>query len=281
MASPELDKRLDRTQSPSAAFGRTKADLNITDNVVSSAQLAKQVSDTRTAPAPASESFTNFDRSVEDAMWLLIYAADTGRNVDDATRNSILRAKAVGSAGWDETIAANLLAALTKLAAQLNPVTADSLRASTDETKPTINSLRKWTFILAVPIILVSLLSFVSSSISSAIRTDISTANELAVKLRAELGTSMAAKGGTSDSPALPKVLEGDVITQLQLYASTIRAIEARTRQLNWFVLHIERDPFAKYQWSKTLSDADNETNQKDLKKKFQLPVGLPDMPRL
>lgn len=47
------------------------------------------------------------------------------------------------------------------------PVTADSLKASySNLVDPDIQSLRKWTCILAIPIILFSALGFVSSSIS-------------------------------------------------------------------------------------------------------------------
>ena len=131
----------------------------------------------------------DFPRAVDDAMRLLVYSAETGRSVDDTTRTSILRAKAATSAGWDDTQAASLLAALTKLADELKPVTAESLEASADRlTKPTIKTLRLWACLLAIPIFLFSVLGFVTSSISSAIRTDIATANELVVKLRGSWG---------------------------------------------------------------------------------------------
>jgi len=61
-----------------------------------------------------------------------------------------------------------------------------------------------------------------------------------------------------------------------------VRAIDARARQLNWFVFKAERDPFAEYRWNRKLSDKEQETNkanQEMLKAKFQLPVGLPNMP--
>jgi len=228
----------------------------------------------------------DFPRSVDDALRLLVYAAETGKTVDDAIRTSILRAKTAANAGWDETIAANLLAALTKLTADLSPVTAESLKASCGKlTKPTITSLRWWALILAIPIILFSVLGFVTSSISTAIRTNISTANDLLVKLRSELGTYAAPSAGTSENPKLPQGLnEADVITQLQQYASTVRAIDARSRQLNMLVFGAERDPFAKYRWNRKLSekegDKQNEDNQQILRDKFQLPVGLANMPK-
>ena len=231
---------------------------------------------------PISEPHPNFSRVVDDAMWLLMHAAETGRPVDDATRNNILHAKAAVDAGWGDAEAANLLSALTKLAAELSPVTADSLRASCSGlTKPAITTLRWWTAVLAVPIILFSVLGFVSSAISNAIRTDIVTANELVVKLRGELGTERAPTAGTAAKPELPKGLnEGDVITQLQQYASTIRAIDARARQLNWFVFNSEWDHFADVRWNPHRSPDENKKRQELFNAQFQIPAKFTNMPQ-
>src|ERR1035438_2985024 len=68
-------------------------------------------------------------KALTHAEQLLGYAAESGIEVDAGIRDSILRARAAGSAGWDETTVADLLEALTVLAAKLKPVTADSLRA--------------------------------------------------------------------------------------------------------------------------------------------------------
>src|SRR5262249_9671587 len=158
-----------------------------------------------------------FARMVDDASLLLTHAAETGTEVDATTRATILNAKATANLDWNYADAGNLLAAIGVLTAKLK-VTASSLRASKcDRINPDIKSLRRWTLILAAPIILFSVLSFVSSSISTTIRTDITNANELLVKLRAELGTKAAPTSGTPDKPALPQGLnEGDVLTQLQ-----------------------------------------------------------------
>jgi hypothetical protein len=263
------------------------------------------------ATALAPDPTPNFDGAVNDAMCLLMYAAKIGKKVDETTRTSVLRAKGATSAGADDTVKANLLAALTTLAADMHPVTAESLRASCDsQTKPTIGRLRVWTWVLAVLIILFSAIAFVSSSLSSTIRTDIKTANELAVKLRSELGTKDAPKGG-SPGKLLPAGLnEGEVITDLQQYASTIRAIDARARQLNWFVFKAEWDPFSQYRWQanpslgiedearfkqrqQRLPEAAqptqlsqsrnlllNQIHQEELRERFQLTVGLPNMPK-
>src|SRR5205085_11837473 len=74
----------------------------------------------------------------------------------------------------------------------------------------------------------------------------------------------------TASKPApLPAGLDqADVITELQLYASTIRAIDARARQLNVLVFRAERDPFASLR-----------KDPEKIHSKFQLPLGLLNLP--
>jgi len=249
----------------------------------------KLQSDNATRPelAPSgSDTTPSFGRVLDDAMLLLTHAAETGTAVDEATRTSILSARAATNLDWNCPGAANLLAALATLAAKLKPVTADSLRAScSNSLDPDIRSLRRWTYILTVPIIVFSVLSFVSSSIATGIRTDITTANALVVKLRGEVGTPDAPTAGTKEKPALPAGLnEGDVITELQQYASTVRAIDAQSRQLNWFVLRVENDPYAylrSHQQSSAI-EAEEDKSHPTLRERFQLPVplGVSDMPK-
>src|SRR5579862_6068028 len=83
----------------------------------------------RGAAATYPEPPAYFGEALEDAERLLKYAAETGTDIDDDVRDHILQARAANSDGWDEATAANLLAALAKLAAQLKPVTVDSLKA--------------------------------------------------------------------------------------------------------------------------------------------------------
>ena len=184
------------TPSPDAKAASTTADIT-------PIQSARAIQGARTSSGPL--TIPDFGRVVDDAMLLLTHAAETGTEVDETTRTSILNATTAPNPNWNEPSAAKLLAGLATLAAKLRPVTADSLRESySNLVDPDIQSLRKWTFILAIPIILFSALGFVSSSISAAIRTDIATANELAVKLRAELGSPASPKGGTPEK-ALPE----------------------------------------------------------------------------
>jgi hypothetical protein len=217
---------------------------------------------------PAHDVPAYFAAALDDAERLLKYAAEIGIDVDDITRNSILEARATIGSGWNPKTAANLLAALTKLSAQLKPVTAESLR--TFNTGATVHSYWIVAICLAACIVPFSLASFVSSGISQTIKADIATANDLAVKLGTQFGSppaeaATAAPGAPSGpAPSAPPGLSRvEVVTELQTFASTIRAIHARARQLDWFIFNTVRDPFSGL-------------GGDEYKSKFQLPVPLP-----
>lgn len=197
---------------------------------------------------------------------LIGYAAEAGIEIDADTRNAVLQARLAGDGRWNEQTASNLLSAVTKLAAWLKPVTAQSLKACITDARPTVRSYRRVAIFLAILIIPFSLATFVTSAVSEAIRKDIDTANGLAVKLRAQLGPPPDT--ATQATPPPPSdIKQVDVITELQEYASAIRSIDGRARQLNVFVLFAERDP-----------NADIRTKPRELHEKFQLPHGLPDL---
>jgi hypothetical protein len=161
-----------------------------------------------------------------------------------------------------------LLTALTKLSIRLKPVTAESLKAYHDDTRSTVRVYWKVALWLAIVIVPFSLASFVTSAISSAISADISTANNLAVELNAQLRSQVGPSGGASAGNQLPTdVSPVQVITELQLFASTIRAIDARSRELNLLVIPRETDPFLSIRG-----------NKDEMHKAFELPVGLPNL---
>lgn len=224
------------------------------------------------ASATHTEFPAYFDAALADAERLLKYAAEVGIEVDNATRDHVLEARAARSGAWSEEITANLLTSLTKLSALLRPVTAESLEACEDATRPTVDKYWLVAVCLAIIIVPFSIASFVSSAISNAVRTEITTANELAVKLRAQLGpppAEPAANAGTApqtQTPLPPGLNEVDVITELQQFASTIRSVDAHARQLDVLVFYAERDPFAAMR-----------KDPKAVHDRFQLPVGLPN----
>jgi len=260
MPEPELNQH-DPAEPPPVAAGATKIAAPDTGGSAVVGHPHKR----------AHEAPDYFAVALDDAERLLKYAAEIGIDVDDNTRNSILEARATVSSGWNAKTAANLLAALTKLAAQLKPVTAESLRSF--NTRPTVRTYWIVAICLGVLIVPFSLASFVSSAISQTIKADIVTANDLAVKLTAQFGpiahqapaANTVSNNATGTSSSLPAGLRAaEVVTELQTFASLIRSIYARSRQLNWFILDSVHDPFS------------NLKGPGEYKNTFELPVPLP-----
>jgi hypothetical protein len=204
-----------------------------------------------------------FCDALNDAERLLKYAAEIGMEVDPDTRASILHARAVYPDGWTEDTGAKLLVSLTKLAAELKPVTAESLKAYHTDTRPAVHHYLVWSIVLACIIIPASIATFVTSAISSALSADITKANGYAVKLRTELGPPPL-PGDPVWTP--PKgVSETDVIADLQDYAATVRVINARARKLNRFIFPSVNIP------------VEDTGTPEERKARFELPVGIPN----
>jgi hypothetical protein len=213
-----------------------------------------------------------FKDALVEAEQLLKYAAESGIKVDANSRASILHARATLNQGWSEAVKAKFLQALTTVAAGLKPVTAESLRECSKNTRRT--AWTYWGVAIGLSILIVpfSVASFVSTAIADAIRKDIATANELAVKINSQLeatATPASANAVQKGATVLPPGLRRDeVVTELQSFASTIRAIDSRALQLNWFLRNHVTDPFAEARG-----------DSKKLKEKFQLTPPLLDLP--
>lgn len=234
------------------------------------AQDASPNSANTTSPEP----LPYFDDALEDAERLLKYAAEIGIDVDDDTRHDILHARTLSRGGWSEETAANVLTALTKLAARLKPVTAESLKACSNAEQHTVRGYWRVAMCLAAVIVPFSFASFVTSGLSDAIRKDIVTANELAVKITSQLhpapsptaAVTPTAGPTTASEPELPPGLSVvEVVTELQQFASIIRSVDGRALQLDHFVLKLELDP------NKAIRDVPDAVHAK-----FQLPAELP-----
>ena len=218
------------------------------------------------------EWYTRFKDNLEDAERLLKYAAEVGIEIDPDIRSHVLAARTACRTGWNETTVANLLDSFTKLAARLKPVTAESLRASSRDSQPTVRTYWAVAICLAILIIPFSVASFVTSAISDAIRKDIATANELAVRINTQVGSATQGTGGRNDSSSGPErtspmpagLSRIDVVTELQIFASSIRDLDTRARQLNRFIFNTVRDPFA-----------DKRADPVEMKRTFQLPIPL------
>jgi hypothetical protein len=286
------DERYDCAQPAMERAGGCALANAETVNAPDTAELARDVpfspsrsNDHKSASPVCAEPPAYFAEALMDAERLLKYAAESGIAIDDATRDHVLHARTALSAGWSEETAANLITALTTLAALAKPVTAASLGACSDQSRSAVRTYLWVALWLAVLIVPFSLASFLASAISTAIRSDIATANDLAIKLRTQLGAPQPATPSSSSSSRAPCTVPAgasatvpaaplragldpsEVITELQQYATAIRAIDGRARQLNMLVLRIERDPCAGIR-----------KNPLELHKVFQMPPGLPNL---
>jgi len=230
---------------------------------------------------------------------LLGYVAELGIAVDDSVRNNVLKARSAFNANaMTEELAANLLSALTVLAARVRPVTVESLKAwAKSSAKSKGDGDRRIAvfytvaaLIVGLLVLFISLITFVSSRVSDSIKTDVDNANALAAKLALQLGpppeTNQAPDvassptatpppaAATSDAAELiwfgsngpPRgVSSKDVITDLQKFAATMRNIDSNSRQLNHFVFNAAYVPFGNLR-----------TNWSAMKQKFELTAGLP-----
>jgi hypothetical protein len=267
MAQPEPKRALDLVEPAIAGAAAAQTAAQTPDNP---ALVTCPPASTDPGRAPY------FDQALRDAERLMTYAAEIGIDVGDDIRKAVVEARTHSGAPSNEQ-SASLLTALTKLAATLRPVTAESLVACSGEEEHTVRGYWKWAMCLAAVIVPFSVASFVTSAISDAIRKDIVTANELAVKLTAQLRPPQAPSTGAAPSAAAGQPVSAsslpaglavvDVISELQQLASTIRAVDGRARQLNTFVFHIEQDPYA-----------DIRKNPDAIHTKFQLPAGLPNL---
>jgi hypothetical protein len=218
-----------------------------------------------------------------DAESLLQFAAESGVPVTDVIRNDVLHARNAFKTGLNEPMAAKLLAAMTSLSYQLADVTPQSLQVCNTIDLKRRHPYRNTAIALAIVIVLVSTVSFVTSSIANSIREDINTANAMTVKLNSELIRKPVvppASNGTSktaaEDPATPTIFpEGlnpaDVAKDLQQYAASIRNIDARARQLSFYV-HPYRyihDPGSMDFYNSIRNDPQK------LKEAFELPVPL------
>ena len=169
---------------------------------------------------------------LENAGYLLHYAVEAGIAVDADISQRIISARRRGDLVWDEPDAGLLATAITRLAALVHPVTAETLRACREQAHKTMRNYRRMAYCLAIIILPLSMISFIYTGLSNAMTADLAAANQLAVNLHSQLTTTGAQAAATAAQNSLP---------DLQQYAATIRAIRARTAQLAWFVpLHVE-----------------------------------------
>ena len=98
--------------------------------------------------------------ALKNAEYLLSYAVEAGIEIDPDIPQRIIAARRQGEAIWDGPDAGALISAITKLAAKLHPVTAETLRACREESHGAIRGYKRIALWLASIIIPLSMISF-------------------------------------------------------------------------------------------------------------------------
>jgi len=183
----------------------------------------------------------SLDLILENAGHLLNYAIEAGIELAPGIVQPIIAAKRIGAPIWSGADGGVVVAAITSLAAKLHPVTAETLRACREEARAYIATYRRVVFWLAGFILPLSVLSFVSTTISNSITTDLNAANNLAVTLHAQLDPSAASNG---DPTSGDRTAPASVLSDLQQFAALMRAIYSRSEELRWLAIHVRWKPF-------------------------------------
>jgi hypothetical protein len=198
-----------------------------------------------------------FEKAINDAEELLKFAAETGIDISLEISASILAARAAFKSGeLTNEVRAAFYAGYAGLAKQFGDVTAETIRnCSSPETHRRLDRSKQGALFITGVIAVVSVITFVTGSISTQIVADIASANDSAAKLRAGLSSTDGKSAVTElDATTDPcdllrkaserKPLTTSDIEQLQQFASTIRGLHSRAIKLNRVVLDWECDPF-------------------------------------
>ena len=182
-------------------------------------------------PLEPKSSVAGLEKLLEDAEFLLDYAAESGIQLDPAVVETIVTAEAAEKLSAEDTVKA--IAAVTSLSAKLQPVSAKTLRACKDDADKQVRKYRRIAIALGVFLLVSSIFSFMTSRLSTALENDITVANDLAITLNAVV---MSATAATPEGMA---AINADTrnTTNLQQFLATIRDLQRMSLQLNGFVM--------------------------------------------
>jgi len=191
----------------------------------------------------------SFEHMIEDAQLLLSYAATDGASLDKVDvktlNDEIQKAAVEKSANRDYTDA---LLAYSRVAKQLLPVTAYTLRECFVRSKRIMRSYARWGSVFVISVVSASLVTYVSSTISDSMKSEIDLANSKVVTLRAHFsptgqGFSPEEQANMANS-GQSNYSEQDRLIDLQQLAISTRAIYGRAKQLRYIVIPAIADPF-------------------------------------
>ena len=194
-------------------------------------------------------------RALDDAECLLHYASQAGIEIPTDVMTDVLTTRDAREQNkLDTKIITGFLAANTKLSAKLAPVTAETVRASNERFGTEVKGRETLALITTVFTVALSVLLFVTTSISDDINEGITKTNVMAATARLHVGAP--AIGNVADekcglavaapSPPIvmsPPMTEQSMIVELQSFAAAIRDLHNRALKLNRFVASSEADP--------------------------------------
>jgi hypothetical protein len=204
-----------------------------------------------TSEATRNYSKDQFRHILEDAKELLAFAVEAGVEVDADTAQKIINADKVGGHEWPTGADGGaVLEAVTKLAAQLRPVTAETLRACRDDAHKAIRFYRRISVALGVVLIFFSLATGIENGLTNSINSQMNDANRLIL----DLHTYMQ-KG--------PVEAQIGVLQQLSIAS---RNICTRANQLNKFFL-VDAQKVPTFTTRRQLSESNSmaETGDRDI----------------
>jgi len=180
-------------------------------------------------PSEPKSTVAGMGKLLEDAEYLLDYAAESGITLDPAMVATIIAAEASDKLSNEDAVKA--IAAVTALSAQLQPVSAKTLRACKEDAQCTVRTYRRIAIVLGIFLLVSSMFSFVTNRLSAVLENDIVAANELAITLTA------AAMSATTPEARATINADPRNLTNLQQFFTTIRDLQRVSLQLNVFIM--------------------------------------------
>jgi hypothetical protein len=244
-----------------------------------------------TATAPSKDADPNieipsFESMIQDAQLLLSYAATAGTTLNDADvkiLNDEIQKAATDKSGSHNY--ADALLAYSRIAKQLLPVTAYTLRECFVGSHQTVRSYARWGTIFVILIVSASLVTFVSSTISDSMKREIDLANSKAITLQAHLGPPPGVGQEPSSEPAVDAPKNSgqltysyqDKLIDLQQLAISSRSIYGRAQNLRWLMIPAIPDPFPENKEEILTKFEKKEDRKEEIRKHFELNVTKTD----
>ncbi len=243
------------------------------------------------ATAPSKDADPNaeipsFENTIQNAQLLLSYAATAGTTLNDADvkiLNDEIQKAAADKSGSHNY--ADALLAYSRIAKQLLPVTAYTLRECFVGSQQTVRSYARWGTVFVILIVSASLVTFVSSTISDSMKSEIDLANSKAITLQAHLGPPP----GLGQEPSPEQAVDApknsgqstysyqDKLIDLQQLAISSRSVYGRAQNLRWLIIPAIPDPFPEDKEEMRTKFEKKEGRKEDMHTRFELDLTKSD----